>query len=668
MVYWWKRRVEDLKRIGIALRPTLMTSATITILVTALTVGLTTYFTSKKSLESAWKELSIQVGYAAEEVTMRYFIGGPKFSELATHLVERNIITLSDNEQVMKYCCEGLIANEQFSHCSFIRPDGSAIRAFRVDDKIKVLNVSITSKPNEFKAQTFICERGRMTLESETLTHDDFREPAYWDPMMSHRDGTWTEPYTLVTGGQRGFAFARPQVGSNGEFEGMWEITFEISELSKYLKNIKYGGKQITLILSARGKLIASSNPAYAKTDYLSFAEEEQFKLLGYIGYIFSFEEKFHMPWKIIVMIEKSVYFEPIKERLHETILIAVSLILLCIIFSEIFFSKISKRLKRIAGEFNEIAALRFNKGGDGPSSSIQEVVSMEESVTIMKRGLESLMKYMPTNIINILLKLKQPNLLNVKKTEVSILFCHLAQLPQMASSLEIDRFLNILEGYFDQLNRIIEMQQGIVDKYIGGGIMAFWGAPLPQNNHALLACKAALEIHKKFSSFQNLQIHIGLNTGEAIVGHIGYNVHTEYTVIGDCVNLASRLSGLNKVYKTSVILGEATAKSVMKEMAMRPLARVAVKGKAIATYVYELIDERSHCNENILKAMDLYNKGFLLFYERQFKQAKDLLHEANRLSEEKDQKLLEMLELSKNYSINPPPLEWTGIVILDQK
>jgi adenylate cyclase len=158
------------------------------------------------------------------------------------------------------------------------------------------------------------------------------------------------------------------------------------------------------------------------------------------------------------------------------------------------------------------------------------------------------------------------------------------------------------LSEYLDELTRIIMHYGGTVDKYIGDAIMAFWGAPLWQEDHAILACRAALKCQKKISSLNlewkekelpPLNTRIGLNTGDTIVGNMGSTDRMNFSAIGDTVNLASRLEGVNKYYGTSIMVSESTYKQAKNYFIFRYTDKVKVKGKKQAIKIFELIAEK---------------------------------------------------------------------------
>jgi len=200
------------------------------------------------------------------------------------------------------------------------------------------------------------------------------------------------------------------------------------------------------------------------------------------------------------------------------------------------------------------------------------------------------LVKYVMANI-------EQMNL-NGDKRELTILMSDVRNFTTMTEKAEPMELIALLDDYLAAMTEIIFKYNGIVDKFIGDGILAYWGAFTPEENHAEDAALAALEMIEQLAQLnqrwqeqgkQPIAIGIGINTGKVIFGNIGKGKKLEFTVIGDAVNLASRLEGLNKEFHTSIVIGEETRLRLGNNMDVRCLGGVKVKGKTIETQVYEL-------------------------------------------------------------------------------
>ncbi len=207
--------------------------------------------------------------------------------------------------------------------------------------------------------------------------------------------------------------------------------------------------------------------------------------------------------------------------------------------------------------------------------------------------------RYVNPNVVEELLE-SPPELGGVDK-DITVFFSDIRDFTTLSERLTPQKVLNHLNKYFTAMTDIILKYDGTLDKYVGDEIMCFWGAPKPQENHAELACKAALdqmkkleELNKKWPEDMKINIGIGINTGIMTVGNVGSEGRMDYTVIGDNVNLGARLEGVNKTYGTNIIVSENTYLLVKDKFNFRELDTIKVKGKEKSVKIYELLEEKN--------------------------------------------------------------------------
>jgi adenylate cyclase len=188
-----------------------------------------------------------------------------------------------------------------------------------------------------------------------------------------------------------------------------------------------------------------------------------------------------------------------------------------------------------------------------------------------------------------------------------------------------------MLEEYLDIMTTGLLNNKATVDKYIGDAIMAFWGAPRKIDNHAKLACNSALENLKslkvlnnrwKERSWEEIDLRIGINTGDALVGNFGCSSRLDYTAIGDSVNLASRLENVNKVYGTKILVTKETKDQAGEDFTFIFLDKISVQGKEETTSIYELVDLSKNIKKADLLFLDLYSKGLKLYFSQNWEEA----------------------------------------------
>ncbi len=208
--------------------------------------------------------------------------------------------------------------------------------------------------------------------------------------------------------------------------------------------------------------------------------------------------------------------------------------------------------------------------------------------------------KFVSKDVVNELLANPESLKLGGEKKEITVFFSDIRGFTTMSEALSPEQLVQLLNEYLSRMTDIVLGYRGTVDKYMGDAIMAFWGAPVPTNEHAFLACLASvrqiealkeLQIHWKENGYPVIDIGIGLNTGYAVVGNMGSAHRMDYTVMGDTINLGSRLEGTNKIYATRIIISDNTYEKVKDRVVVRELDLIRVKGKHEPVTIYELID-----------------------------------------------------------------------------
>jgi adenylate cyclase len=219
----------------------------------------------------------------------------------------------------------------------------------------------------------------------------------------------------------------------------------------------------------------------------------------------------------------------------------------------------------------------------------------------------------------------------------------------------------------------------GTLDKYMGDALMAFFGAPVTQPDHAHRACQAALAMRTEIARIntawratgdlpagKSIGIGIGIATGEMVVGDMGSDQVLTYTVLGDTVNLGSRIEGLNKPYGTVILLAEATAREVAGHYLLREVDRVRVKGKAQPVSIHELLDPLPGSPEQNDR-VERFAAALALHRERRFAQAESALLTLLE-AYPGDGPALHLLERCRLYREDPPPVDWDGVETLTSK
>lgn len=336
---------------------------------------------------------------------------------------------------------------------------------------------------------------------------------------------------------------------------------------------------------------------------------------------------------------------------------------------------RITRPLLKIADDLGRVERLELDHE-TSVRSPVREVIVMRDAVAKLKSSLRSFRKYVPADLVADLIQLGQEARLSAERREVTVFFSDIVDFTTLSEKISPEQLVAELSVYFDRMTRSIVDQAGTVDKYIGDAIMAFWGAPRPLADHALRACRAALQCRdraradaeqRRREGKMPLLTCIGLNTGAAIIGNIGYDARLNYTAMGDMVNLASRLEGLNRIYGTDILISADTRAIVQEAMETRFIDVVTVKGKSIPVRIYELICARGDLSPALAALKDRYERAMELYLHREFAAAMDAF--AGLVSAYPDDGASAvMLERSRALRDCPPGAEWSGAFVLEEK
>jgi len=249
---------------------------------------------------------------------------------------------------------------------------------------------------------------------------------------------------------------------------------------------------------------------------------------------------------------------------------------------------------------------------------------------------------YLSPEVVNELQKNRDELALGGKRMVATTFFSDIKNFTTVAEKMEPEELVALLNEYHSAMTEIVLKYGGYLDKFIGDAIMAIFGVPLPLENHIYKSCQAALEMQDRLQKLRvkwelekrpQLEARVGIHVGPLVVGNIGGEKRFDYTVIGDCVNLASRLEGANKIYRTSILISEDIYEAVKDEIIVRELDFIRVKGKKQPVRVYELIAEKGfELDDNRLKVLAAFAKGLAIYRRGDWEHAYNEFQKALRL------------------------------------
>lgn len=284
------------------------------------------------------------------------------------------------------------------------------------------------------------------------------------------------------------------------------------------------------------------------------------------------------------------------------------------------------------------------------------------------QRLIETFGHYIPPELVAQISRHPERFSLEGEAREMTVLFSDIKEFSRISEQLDPRQLALMLNSYFTAMTRVLHRHGATIDKYMGDAIMVFWGAPLAQPDHPRRAVCAALEMQRELQAlarhfadrdWPGIEMGIGINTGVMNVGNMGSEFRVAYTVVGDAVNLASRLEHLTRIYNVPVIVSE-TTRAAVPEMLFRELDLVKVRGKDLTTRIFEPLGPRDQAGPELLTEMERHHRALHLYYDQRWAEALAGFTELHAKAANKAYYEL-FLSRIQHFEDAPPPEQWSG-------
>ena len=400
--------------------------------------------------------------------------------------------------------------------------------------------------------------------------------------------------------------------------------------------------------------------------------------------------------WVVFFSEEESVFYGSVRAITQQTAIILAVSVLLAVLLLVIFtrslllpLSTMARTMQRIIGEHDlsqrvevlyrdEIGDLghTFNLMTDELSTMYEQIKRYAFEAVVARRQERKIrtvfQKYVPIDVIDQIFAHPESILKGQTRT-LAVLFSDIRSFTSIAERLPPEQIVASLNSYFAAMVDTIIEHNGIVDKYIGDAIMAFFGAPVSRGDDAHAAVRAGLDMLAALTAFNVRQaeaglpafrIGVGINYGPVTIGNIGSDKKMDYTVVGDMVNLASRLEGLTKIYHVPILVSESVANEVKDTIPCRWIDTVRVKGKTEASQIYAPYRNADTAQR---EGWALQERGMTQYFRGDFREAARYLLAARKLLP-KDPIVHKFLIQCKHHIATPPPPDWSGITTLGEE
>ena len=370
----------------------------------------------------------------------------------------------------------------------------------------------------------------------------------------------------------------------------------------------------------------------------------------------------------LLKFVGKTEYFNAVSEIKKNALLICLLGFLLSSGIIILLYRMITLPIKGLVIETERIKNFELD-GTIKIPAKLEELKGLVEAMNSMKIGLRSFRKYIPAELVQQLIRKGEEIDASGERQRLTIFFSDIEDFSTISEKLTPNELSSQISEYLTEMTAIILKYGGTVDKYIGDSIMAFWGAPNKTLDHATQACLAAIECNTRLKILAkewtsqgrpSFKARIGLNTGDVVVGNIGSDQRLSYTAMGDPVNLASRLEGLNKEYSTSIIISQSVLNELPDEFVYRLLDIVVVKGKTEPVPIYELVSRKGDVTSSDAEFLEMFGKAVNSYLEKDWDKAIFRFEKLLGLRPN-DQACRIFIERCQEYKNNPPDHDWAG-------
>lgn len=500
---------------------------------------------------------------------------------------------------------------------------------------------------------------------SVAATYDPRVRPWFKDA-MERKDLVISNPYIYATTGLPGITIAMPFYAGD-RLAGVLAIDILLDSLSQYLATRPVSAHSISLIVDNDGLIVAHPDTRQAlkreasgsltrvrlneladPLPALAFAmrsekKKNQFTFRHgssgeeYVAMFSPFPAGFGKPWEVVIVAPLDDFVGDWKDNNRKLLIFGLGAILLQVLLIYALSRRIAMPLEQLEEQVARVQNFSTERGAP-IRSPIREIASLASAVDTLQGAIGAFSAFVPRELVRQLISGGKPLELGGRSKFLTIMFTDLESFSTWAEATPAQELLVRVSAYFEIVTRSVNEEMGTLDKFIGDGVMAFWGAPAQLDEHALRACCAAVRIQKRMAELNArwaqeghapLHVRIGVHCDAVLVGNIGSLERMSYTVMGDGVNLAARLEGTNKEFGTRICLSHAVLREAGERLWLRRIGMVNVKGRRSDLQVYELMgikggDPELEASSETIRLCQLTDQAYGLFESGALYEAED--------------------------------------------
>jgi adenylate cyclase len=671
----------------VTLRVTLVTLTVGLLLTTVGAISAVAFINTRTALEALAALHFTTVAGATSRIEYLTLERAQSLLEELAAQARRGLLPVDAPDTLGLYLAERLRYQPDLAWISYSdQATGRFVGVWRREDGAIVLNRSQPDRDDGRPTEAVVAPDGSLTpFQREVPSGYDPRERPWYQEAITQPRVIWTQPYVFQEGRAGLTAALALRDPTTGQPRGVFTVDFFLDDISRFLASLSIGQTGRAFVLTRAGRVVASPvvgagdtpDPVLAAAlqalprPLAQLTLDHPFSLTfaysgeRYVGVFQATALKEDLEWVTAIVVPEIEFLGLALQNMRVAGGIGLVALALAVVLAYLLANRVASPLRTMAHDLEQVGQFKLSPA-PMPPSFIKEIDIVSDSVDRMKASLRSFSRYVPADLVREVLASGQEARLGGQLRQLSIHFSDIEGFTALSERLSPAEVVQALAEYLEIMTAILREHRGTLDKFMGDGILAFFNAPHEVPGHAALACRAALRARERLAARAAtgrlpFRARIGLHIGEVLVGNIGTPERFAYTIIGDAVNLASRLEALNKSYGTTILASEALRAAAGPGFEWRRLDRVAVVGRTESTLVNELLGEQGAVAPAVLAARDIYEQALAAYFARQFTEAAaGFRAAAGQLPGDRAAALmLRRAELLAEY---PPPPDWSGV------
>jgi adenylate cyclase len=674
-------------RIGIRLAISGLVLASI--MVSAIGVHVLWWRTAEANSHTLAETINEQIVSAVEkELTTITTEARAAHTAISTLFVQHVLETREADKREFVFLSQ-LQSQQNISWVAFGWPDGAFFAAHKLGDLgLEMMEIARVDGANKRRIDQYQVVVGDIQFEKRRFENTDYTvtDQEWYRKGVQTDEPSWFNVLVHPVGLRPSIAYAGP-IDVYQKRQGVLAVIIEYTRLAQFLSQLSVGKSGAAFILGSDGTTIAAPDPdanevnmqrsdqallpiAQGAFKQAGSSYHSDKKIAGRVrwvaagdAYAVTLTPLAFPGWTLATVIPEAEFLGPIEKTIRQ-LLIGLAILILAagIISAWLARRVIATPLIMVVDELKHVARFDLDRVRRHASHLI-ELENLSNAIADMAGGLAAFRKYIPADLVKTLVSEGIEPRPGGSIRTMTVLFADIAGFTGLSERLG-DQIIPLLSSYLDTMSREVSSHGGTIDKFIGDAVMAFWGAPAANADHAIDACRAALACQHALrasgitdDSGRPLRVRIGVNSGDMLVGNIGSEFRLNYTVIGDAVNVASRLEGVNKEYGTEIIIGQETRCLAGDNIQVRELDRLMVYGRTGGIAIYELLDvaERRATTPDWAA---LYSSGLAAYRARNFTSAISFFQQVLD-ARPSDEPARIMRERCSEYLKAPPGESW---------